>query len=250
MRFREEIRSLMREKGRMLATLANAQARRRLSEALEGLSVDADMRALEGVREHIARLATESTLDREIGGDDGTRRRLRAIRDEVAPRGGAPRARGAEAGPAAARAVGRGRGGGGGRGGRRTGSGCGRLTPASAQFQDGSLLAGRPVRRSGPGRENGTTLVERNWLSFSTRVGWRRISGGAMSHESGCALRALATSRVARIELCTHGTVHLTLGALTLRLTPDQLQDLAGALETAVARIGVVGGRESARLLC
>jgi len=82
-RFRDEIRNLMREKGRMLATLANAQARRRLSEALEGLSVDADMRALEGVREHIARLATESTLDREIGGDDGTRRRLRAIRDEA-----------------------------------------------------------------------------------------------------------------------------------------------------------------------
>ncbi|HVN37083.1 MAG TPA: PspA/IM30 family protein [Myxococcota bacterium] len=82
-RFRDEIRNLMREKGRMLATLANAQARRRLSEALEGLSVDADMRALESVREHIARLATESTLDREIGGDDGTRRRLRAIRDEV-----------------------------------------------------------------------------------------------------------------------------------------------------------------------
>ena len=84
MRFREEIRSLMREKGRMLATLANARARRRLNEALEGLSVDADMRALEGVREHIARLATESTLDRELGSDDdGSRRRLRAIRDEV-----------------------------------------------------------------------------------------------------------------------------------------------------------------------
>jgi phage shock protein A len=82
-RFREEIRALMREKGRMLATLANAQARRRLTEALDGLSVDADMRALESVREHIAKLATESTLDRELGGDDGTRMRLRAIRDEA-----------------------------------------------------------------------------------------------------------------------------------------------------------------------
>ena len=82
-RFREELRGLMREKGRMLATLANARARRRLGEALEGLSVDADMRALESVREHIARVATESTLDRELGNDDGTRRRLRAIRDEA-----------------------------------------------------------------------------------------------------------------------------------------------------------------------
>ncbi len=83
-RFRDEIRSLTREKGRMLATLANARARRRLSEALEGLSVDADMKALEGVRDHIARLATEGVLEREIGGDDdATRRRLRAIRDDV-----------------------------------------------------------------------------------------------------------------------------------------------------------------------
>lgn len=83
-RFREEIRNLAREKGRMLATLANANARRRLDQALEGLSVDADMRALESVREHIARVATEGELDREIGGgDDGLRRRLRAIRDDA-----------------------------------------------------------------------------------------------------------------------------------------------------------------------
>ncbi len=84
-RFREEIRNLTREKGRMLATLANANARRRLGEALDGLSVDADMRALEGVREHIARIATEGQLDRELRGadDDGLRRRLRAIRDDA-----------------------------------------------------------------------------------------------------------------------------------------------------------------------
>jgi phage shock protein A len=83
-RFREEIRSLTREKGRMLATLANANARRRLNEAIEGLSVDADMRALESVREHIARVATEGQLDRELGGqDDVMRRRLRAIRDDA-----------------------------------------------------------------------------------------------------------------------------------------------------------------------
>jgi phage shock protein A len=82
-RFREEIRSLTREKGRMLATLANANARRRLNEAIDGLSVDADMKALESVRDHIARAATEGALDREIGGDEVTRRRLRAIRDDV-----------------------------------------------------------------------------------------------------------------------------------------------------------------------
>ena len=81
-RFREEIRGLVREKSRMLATLANAQARRRIQEALEGLSVDADMRALESVREHVARLSTEGSLERELG-DPGLRTRLRAIRDDA-----------------------------------------------------------------------------------------------------------------------------------------------------------------------
>ena len=81
-RFRDEIRSLEREKGRMLATLANAQARRRMQETLEGLSVDAEMQALEGVREHIARLATEGSLERELG-NEPMRSRLAAIRDEA-----------------------------------------------------------------------------------------------------------------------------------------------------------------------
>ena len=82
-RFRDEIRSLVREKGRMLATLANAQARRRMQEAIEGLSVDAEMKALEGVRDHIARISTERQLDREIEGDDSMKKRLRSIRDDV-----------------------------------------------------------------------------------------------------------------------------------------------------------------------
>jgi len=82
LRFREEIRGLVQEKSRMLASLANAQARRRMSEAIEGLSVDADMRALEGVREHIARISTEGALERELG-DVTLRARVRAIRDAV-----------------------------------------------------------------------------------------------------------------------------------------------------------------------
>jgi phage shock protein A len=81
-RFREEIRGLVQEKSRMLASLASAQARRRMSEAIEGLSVDADMKALEGVRDHIARITTEGVLEREIG-DTMVRTRIRAIRDEV-----------------------------------------------------------------------------------------------------------------------------------------------------------------------
>lgn len=82
MRFREEIRGLVREKGRVLATLANANARRRMQEAIEGLSVDAEMKAIEGVREHVARISTEGHLDKELG-DDRLRRKLRSIRDEA-----------------------------------------------------------------------------------------------------------------------------------------------------------------------
>jgi len=81
-RFREEIRGLVQEKSRMLATLANAHARRRISEAIEGLSIDADMKALESVRDHVARISTEGALEREIG-DVTVRTRIRAIRDEV-----------------------------------------------------------------------------------------------------------------------------------------------------------------------
>ncbi|MDJ0789538.1 MAG: PspA/IM30 family protein [Myxococcota bacterium] len=82
-RFREEIRALEREKGRILVTLANAKARRRVSEALEGISVDADMRALESVREHVARLQTEGRLDVELGEDMGLETRIKAIRQEA-----------------------------------------------------------------------------------------------------------------------------------------------------------------------
>jgi phage shock protein A len=87
LRFREEIRSLEREKGRALAVWAGAQARRQVRAVLEGLSVDADLRALEGLREHIAKLGTEGQLDAELDGagpaGDGLGARLREIRDEA-----------------------------------------------------------------------------------------------------------------------------------------------------------------------
>jgi phage shock protein A len=83
-RYREEIRALVREKGRMLATLANARARRRLQAAIEGLSVDAEMDALENVREHISRVVMESEVNKELGGEgDALRERLRGFRDEA-----------------------------------------------------------------------------------------------------------------------------------------------------------------------
>jgi phage shock protein A len=81
--FREEIRSLEREKVRILATLANARARRRIQEAFEGLSVDADMRALESVRDYVARMSTEGRLTQELEEDGDLRRRVKEIRSEA-----------------------------------------------------------------------------------------------------------------------------------------------------------------------
>jgi len=83
LRFREEIRGLERERGRTLATLANARARRRLRDAFDGLSVDADMQALESVRSHVAQLVSENELDRELGVSDDTGRRIRALRADA-----------------------------------------------------------------------------------------------------------------------------------------------------------------------
>jgi phage shock protein A len=81
--FREEIRSLEHEKGRALALAAGAEGRRRVRAALDGLSVDADVRALEGVREHVARLASETHLDRELAQAGELPARIREIREEA-----------------------------------------------------------------------------------------------------------------------------------------------------------------------
>jgi phage shock protein A len=83
LRFREEIKALEREKGRTLATLANARARRRVHEALDGMSVDADVQALEAVRGHVARMVAASSLERELSGGDETAQRIRALRQEA-----------------------------------------------------------------------------------------------------------------------------------------------------------------------
>jgi phage shock protein A len=81
--FQDEIAQLRDEKVRMLARLANARARLRLQETLGGLSTDADIRALESVREHVSRLVAEVQLVREAG-DAELERRLGSIRDAEA----------------------------------------------------------------------------------------------------------------------------------------------------------------------
>jgi phage shock protein A len=82
-KFRHEIRALEREKVRMLATFANAQARKRIQEAFEGLSLESDVRALENVRSQIAQLTMESRLDRELMADGELETRIRSIHEEA-----------------------------------------------------------------------------------------------------------------------------------------------------------------------
>lgn len=81
--FQQEIARLREEKVRMIARLANAQARLRLQETLNGLSTEADIRALEGVRDHINQLVAEVQLARDTS-DTDLERRLGKIREAEA----------------------------------------------------------------------------------------------------------------------------------------------------------------------
>jgi phage shock protein A len=81
--FQGEIVRLRDEKVRMLARLANARARLRFQETLSGLSPDADIRALDAVRDHINRLVEEAKMTRDLG-DSDLERRLGKIRDAEA----------------------------------------------------------------------------------------------------------------------------------------------------------------------
>lgn len=81
--FQDEIVRLREERVRMLARLANAKARLRLHETLSGLSPEADIQALETVREHVNRLVAEVALVRD-GADPELERRLGVIRDTEA----------------------------------------------------------------------------------------------------------------------------------------------------------------------
>jgi phage shock protein A len=84
--FQDEIVRLRDEKVRMVARLANARARLRLQETLSGLSPEADIRALDEVRDHVNRLVAETTLSRDVA-DAGLAERLDRIRTAEADAG-------------------------------------------------------------------------------------------------------------------------------------------------------------------
>lgn len=67
--FQEEIKKLQREKEEMLAKKANAEARITIQETLDGLSTDADIKALDNVRVHIDKLQAEADVATEMKGE-------------------------------------------------------------------------------------------------------------------------------------------------------------------------------------
>ena len=81
--FQREIARLREERVRMLARLASAKARLRFQATLNGLSPDADIRALEEVRDHINRLVAETQVARDLG-DSELEKRLGRIREAEA----------------------------------------------------------------------------------------------------------------------------------------------------------------------
>jgi phage shock protein A len=83
-----EITKLRSEKDRMLAQMKSAQARLQIQEQLDGLSVDAEVKALDNVRHHIETLNAEAKLGRELRGEslEGRLEKLRLQTGEVTAR--------------------------------------------------------------------------------------------------------------------------------------------------------------------
>jgi phage shock protein A len=65
-----EIQKLKDEKDRMLAQMHSAQARLKIQNQLDGLSVDAEVRALDNVREHIKNTVAEAKMGSELRDSD------------------------------------------------------------------------------------------------------------------------------------------------------------------------------------
>jgi phage shock protein A len=61
-----EIKKLKAERDVMLARMQSAQARLKIQEQLDGLSVDAEVRALDNVREHIKTTVAAANLGKEL----------------------------------------------------------------------------------------------------------------------------------------------------------------------------------------
>jgi phage shock protein A len=83
-----EIKKLKAEKDNMLAKMESAKARVRIQEQLDGLSVDAEVKALDNVRGHIKNTIAQANLGKELADTslDAKLRQLRAQSGEVTAR--------------------------------------------------------------------------------------------------------------------------------------------------------------------
>ncbi|HEX7486588.1 MAG TPA: PspA/IM30 family protein [Vicinamibacterales bacterium] len=77
-----EIRKLQSERESMLAKMQSAQARIKIQGQLDGLSVDAEVKALENVREHIKNTIAEANLGKELS-ESSLDAKLQAVRSQV-----------------------------------------------------------------------------------------------------------------------------------------------------------------------
>ena len=77
-----EIRSLKAERETMLAKMQSAQARIKIQEQLDGLSVDDEVRALDTVRNHIKNTIAEANLGKELS-DSSLDSRLASLKGKV-----------------------------------------------------------------------------------------------------------------------------------------------------------------------
>jgi phage shock protein A len=77
-----EIRKLKAERDTMLARMQSAQARLRIQQQLDGLSVDAEVKALDNVRDHIKNVIAEANLGQELS-DSSLDTRLAKLRSQT-----------------------------------------------------------------------------------------------------------------------------------------------------------------------
>ena len=77
-----EIKKLKAERDSMLAKMQSAQARLKIQEQLDGLSVDDEVRALDNVRTHIKNTIAEANLSKELS-DSSLDSRLAALRSQT-----------------------------------------------------------------------------------------------------------------------------------------------------------------------
>lgn len=82
LKIQAEREKLVAEKDRMLGKLASAQARVKIQEQLDGLSLDSDVKALDNVRTHIKNKIAEADLGKELG-ESSLDARLEKIKSQV-----------------------------------------------------------------------------------------------------------------------------------------------------------------------